>query len=448
MNNGIIPRSSNIPKSLPSPAPSGRRMDCPSVNNHFRVDSIFSAPDGMSDAGFFASALGTDVAPHANLEGSNFSLQVDSLSMLSNMDDITYGTLGAYETDLGDLNSWWPFVDKDSSLSEASLDDSTRDFLAQFTSTSYTTDNSTESSSVAPSSLPSAVHLKDPGNSVTSTLLGNETKQSHPTVPNLSVSSRLGKATTGSCHCMTQALDLLSTKSKAPSSGPTPISGDSYTQNILAENKQAIDTTLVVLACRSCSEDKLLLMILLMITTKILTRYASAAALCGAQTTTTYSVEGGDPMQVSMAMPGDERANPTSDHAERLANMSRAWGGGEVPLTTTGDGRESVQRVLRELHQVQRLIAQLSIRRKSLESPEATLSGNDGLLDASLMAAGSDTNSNNRSGMPPRSRSHDSAANAPATTPLSANALDVVEGDVRRSLSALSAVVRGVLRNS
>jgi hypothetical protein len=254
---------------------------------------------------------------------------------------------------------------------------------------------------------------------------------------------------------MAQALDLLNTMSKVPPSDAPPISRDSYTQNILAENKQAIDTTHVMLACRSCSEDKFLLMILLMITTKILARYASAAALCGARTSTTFRTEDGEPMQISMTTQRDGPANPTPDHAERLVNMSRAWGGSVVLLSTTGDQsdqqlypREGVQRVLRELHQVQRLIAALSLRRKCLDSPEANLAGNVGLLDASLMSAGNDASNTSRTGLLPRSSSHDNAVNAATTNPLSANALDVVEGDLRRSLSALSAVVRGVLRNS
>jgi hypothetical protein len=229
-------------------------------------------------------------------------------------------------------------------------------------------------------------------------------------------------------------------------------SGNTFIQRILAENKQDIKANLAILACRSCSNDTFLLMILLMITTKILARYASAAALCGAQNTSIGSHDS-DATQMASTMHQERPISSTSDHADRLVEMSRAWGGNGMLLATPGGGpeeqlspREAVQRVLRELHQVQRLIAQLSVRRKSLESQETSAGPTAGLFEDPVVQSLENSNSN-RVAMT-CNPSRDSTAGVATTTPLSVRTLHLVEGDVRKSLSALSAVVRGVLRNS
>ena len=183
-----------------------------------------------------------------------------------------------------------------------------------------------------------------------------------------------------------------------------------------------------------------------MVTTKILARYAAAAALCSARTLT----ESTGSSQAPAA--GGVRANPAAEHTERLVRMSRAWGGSDIMPTTLAAGtadqsppREAVQRVLRELHQVQRLLVALGNRRKSLLPRDVTLNGHS--ASGGSPASADDSSMGNRSGLL-RSASYDSAMNAAIITPLSNHALDVVEGDVRRCLGALSAVVRAVLRCS
>lgn len=223
------------------------------------------------------------------------------------------------------------------------------------------------------------------------------------------------------------------------------MTSDSYTQRILAENKQAIDANLVTLVCPSCNDGKFVLMLILMITTKVLARYAAAAALCSARTLN-MGAEGNGPMQMSTAAP-----NPAAEHTERLVRMSRAWGaslptGLNVGATDQSPPREAVQRVLRELHQVQRLLVALVARRKTLSPGEVVLNAN-AMPTISPTSSGNRSNNGSQHGLL-RSSSYDSADQSASIAPLSVHALDVVESDVRKSLGALSAVVRAVLRCS
>lgn len=186
---------------------------------------------------------------------------------------------------------------------------------------------------------------------------------------------------------------------------------------------------------------------MLIIVAKILARYAAAAALCSARAMTEASNDG----QAHTA--AGVRANPAAQYTELLIRMSRAWGGGYIMSTTLNNGasdqsppREAVQRVLRELHQVQRLLFELKKRKQSL-APKGNISHANSLSGGSPASATEASNNTARNGLV-RSASHDSTIQAAMVMPLSSQALDVVESDVRRSLSALSTVVRAVLRCS
>jgi hypothetical protein len=194
---------------------------------------------------------------------------------------------------------------------------------------------------------------------------------------------------------------------------------------------------------KTCTGHWLIPNQILMVTTRVLARYAAAAALCSARTLTESAGASHEPAA------GNVRANPAAEHTERLVRMSWAWGGSDVMPTTLSAGtadqsppREAVQRVLRELHQVQRLLVALGNRRKASVPKYATSSG--GSASAGSPASGNGSNMGNRNGLL-RSASYDTAMNAAIITPLSKHALDVVEGDVRRCLAALSTVVRAVL---
>lgn len=108
---------------------------------------------------------------------------------------------------------------------------------------------------------------------------------------------------------------------------------------------------------------------------------------------------------------------------------------------------EAMQRVLRELHRLQRLLAQLTIRRESLRAEyesKAVAAGMTNSFAGSLMMW-------DRSGSHIGSRSDASpggAASAVPTPHLHDDALGLVEENVRNGLSVLSAVIRDLLNNS
>ena len=153
---------------------------------------------------------------------------------------------------------------------------------------------------------------------------------------------------------------------------------------------------------------------ILMVTTKILARYAAAAALCSARTLTASA---------GSSQSGNVRTNPAAEHTERLVRMSRAWGGSDIMPTTLVAGaadqsppREAVQRVLRELHQVQRLLVALGNRRKAMLPKEAT--SNSHSASVGSPASADESSIGNRTGVL-KSASYDSAMNAAIITPLS-----------------------------
>ena len=442
----------SAPASFP-PSPTFGLGDCTTDGSHQETDLAFSTSSaGTLDANFFTTPSGGDVDLNVPSYVANAPVApMGPLSVPSNMEDIVYSSLMDYNTNVVDLNSWWSLDDQGSGLVDPSIADFTKDSSLLPTSNYTSIPASTEPDSLAASSFSSTVHLKD---LMETTALfrvsGQECNQSPPpALPELADSGRPESNTPPPCNCMKQALDLLKNLSSAELNILSPSSQESYSQRVLTENKQDIEANLAMLACRACSNDWFLLMILLMIAAKILTRYVSAAASCGPRTPNSSPS-----LKMSSAMHQDGQATLASDHADRLMEMSRAWGGLCMMLPAPRGGgdaqsscREAVQRVLRELHRVQRLIAQLAIRRKSLDEHEASMSSAAAALADISTASFGQNNSGSRIGLK-RAPSSDSTIGSTATTPFSSSALEMVEEDVRRGLSALSAVIRGLLRNS
>ena len=246
-------------------------------------------------------------------------------------------------------------------------------------------------------------------------------------------------------NCLVKALDLLKTLSKSDSQDTSSSPGASIVANMLRKNETDIETCLGILACSSCNYDRCLLMVCFMITMKILARYASAAALCGAQRASDSSSTNTTQLPVSTNQV--QRRMSISHNVNILVKMSHALNGNSASLPNSYiksaeqvSTREAIQPVLRELHQVQKLTSHLSLRLKSLE-PLDSHSGSPTKLFDGLEAQGSGVLHTTSYG-----GSSDSI-DAP-TSPLSGRTFDLVEQDVRKSLSTLSAVIRGVLKNS
>jgi hypothetical protein len=225
------------------------------------------------------------------------------------------------------------------------------------------------------------------------------------------------------CNCLEKALDLLKAITKDPCAEGSLGSGGPATQAILTKNKEVIQATLAILSCVSCLEDRLLIMVLLLITMKMLPRYASAAALTSCTPTAT-----------NKAMESSPRDS-----------ISLGNGAGNIDDRTEMYPRQAKQHVLRELHLVQRLITQLSSRLKGLSSSGEEIP----LVSSKVQASIKSSNPNKIVGRDVLS--DERAHSAPGDTelmPLSTRTLDLVENDVRKSLSSLSAVVRNALKDS
>jgi len=223
--------------------------------------------------------------------------------------------------------------------------------------------------------------------------------------------------------CLDKALDLLKAVTKDPCPDPSKAHSKPVTQAILAKNKETIQATLAILACESCMEDRLLIMVALLIAMEMLPRYASAAALTGL----------------------------TACLSDASMDASRSDG-----LLSAVDPRSHDQnfprqaklQVLRELHLVQRLITQLSARLKGLSSHGRSAGSIEALLGAqsSLQRPGS-TKAPQKAGLSNHS-SKSSVSSEAELMPISTRTLDLVEDDVRNGLSSLSAVVRNALKQS
>ncbi|KAK3680672.1 C6 zinc finger domain protein [Podospora appendiculata] len=212
--------------------------------------------------------------------------------------------------------------------------------------------------------------------------------------------------TSTTCGCVMQALDLLqslvSTQSNPPTANGSPDSiaisnptSDISARTVLLENKQGIETVNRMIACPACVHDSFLLTLSSMIVLKILERYATAART-----------------QSHRAAGEAERVSSSAGDADRH-----------------GRGRMAAQLVLSELHRVQRLVKQLSPRLKGSRGE----SGREAGMVMNLWGQG---------------QVEAEGEMVTGTAPFSAGTLDRVESDLRKSLSALSAEIIHMLRQS
>ncbi|KAL2808486.1 hypothetical protein BJX63DRAFT_439385 [Aspergillus granulosus] len=219
-----------------------------------------------------------------------------------------------------------------------------------------------------------------------------------------------------SCRCVAQALDLLKVLSSAKSPPVSPFGGPgaatmSSAQAVLAENQQYIETVSSLLSCSSCTDDPFLLAIVSMIVLKILERYAATAR------TQVSSVRGaGEP---------DTGQRPTpsmiSSGKGQMRPLSRSY---NMPRDDSTGGRVPARLVLSELHRVQRLVNLLSPKLKRSQEPD-TRGFEHAAWGRHNVANGND-------------KAH--------STPFSPNTLAQMEGDMRKSLSSLSADIINRLR--
>jgi hypothetical protein len=398
-------------------------------NNFYKADSLFSTCNDTGDTGFNAGLdLSIDGDDHVQFDWNDFS------GVLSTMDNNIYSSLMDWEGDLSAMGTK-PFFD--SSELDVSSNALHNGSTSSPTSHASASASLTGSSSLRtpPSSL--ALNFPDSADGRTSSLTsGHNQSRSESMLPSETGMLRQASSAVSACDCMVRALDLLKTLSRHGSHEMSPSS-----VTLIAQNKQDIDASLAILACHSCSNDRFVLMISLLITMKILARYASATELSGIYS---HSNE-----LDKVAWKSHEERQPTlaSDHAD---SGTTSKGLISASVTTTVEdqmtSRETIQRVLRELHLVQRLIAQLSSRLKSLDAQESGGNLTAGLFTPTFGHSGS--NSHKETNTRIRTTSMSSVTGTTGSTPLSARTLDLVEDDVRKSLSALSAFVRGALKNS
>jgi hypothetical protein len=437
------------PPSSPSPSPHARstaaslllspastthppdRAQC-RAGAHHRVDS-FQTQSAASDA------LPSDLFPTFNLD-SAYGVWDDCLDTLASIDAPMYTDLMDWDPSATTMPPALP-LDPGSGLGLDMLDGSNGsqspasrllpfELLMPSASTSSTEASSRASSSeslssecTAPTSLSSSSsssrHASLPRDVALTALPGGQSC-SQPARLDV-VNATASKADNGtSCNCLDKALDLFKAITKNPCSDPSSASGSPLTQHILSKNKETIQAMLGLVNCRNCSEDRMLIMVALLMTMRMLSWYASAAALTG-------GAGGGT---------GIDDGPKTSRHGT-LAAMGR-----HQPCH-----RQAKQQVLRELHSVQRLITSLSARLKGLES-RYTDSGPDAALGQP------------RSASREPERSHDgrkrtmsamslqpNVVDTPAM-PISTRTLEAVEVDARSSLGWLSAAVRNALKES
>ncbi|KAK2594657.1 hypothetical protein QQS21_007633 [Conoideocrella luteorostrata] len=218
-----------------------------------------------------------------------------------------------------------------------------------------------------------------------------------------------------SCDCFTQSLNLLDALSSCAYARctSTTTSGSEKTLNLnsakelLMENKKGIDTVSTGLACQTCVEDGFSLAIFNIVIVKLLGRYATISQM---QVQETKSSTG----QVDYT-PRHEKwsASKTQDHDKLLDH------GLKIPRDAVSNRRTAAQLVLGELHGVQRLVNQLSLKLEQFRK---------------------EGDRNNMSGA--QSRSHDKTKTDTSEAkpkPLSGDTLAQMVIDIRRSLITLSA---------
>lgn len=228
------------------------------------------------------------------------------------------------------------------------------------------------------------------------------------------------------CGCVAEALDLLKTLSSAqcslvskftdtdlPLSWPN-VNDPGVAEGVLSENKNYIQAVTSMLSCLSCTENAFQLAIISMIGFKILERYASAA-----QTQSSSLRAGSVEPDTGLGSASGIISSSSTDHYMKALGHTYNKDG-------TANGRVTARLVLSELHRVQRLVNQLSSK---LKGPKG---GNGRGLDQE------------------RSGRHRGAADNDRTvaTFFSSRTLAQMEGDLRESLSSLSADIINRLRQS
>ncbi|USP77342.1 hypothetical protein yc1106_04616 [Curvularia clavata] len=229
------------------------------------------------------------------------------------------------------------------------------------------------------------------------------------------------------CNCLDQALDLFKAVTKDPCSDASSASGSPLTQVILSKNKETIQAMLALVNCSNCSNDRLLIAVALLITMKMLSWYASAAALTGGSGPG-HSIE-----DVSRAS--------SSGHSSPVSGTSAA------PGRDQQCHRQAKQQVLRELHSVQRLITSLSARLKGLESDNTGTTANTRLSQLYAASREPERSFDGRKRMAHAMPFQPGVVDT-ALMPISTRTLEAVEVDARSSLGFLSAVVRNALKES
>ncbi|KAK5712179.1 hypothetical protein LTR17_018085 [Elasticomyces elasticus] len=399
------------------------------------TDSGFGIPStGNMDFNVFGMQTSDDTNTNCFYGGNAPTAPMGSSGEASSLEGMVGSDWTMSELNLGDLNSWW--IDSINYFSNESLTLTNSNHIPLAAST--------EPSSLAPSSSSPTVYLENLLEPIAASQpSAHDRKQlQSPVQSQLPSPGTAASNPRSSCTCMVQALDLLKAlpTTHLPEL-PTP-SVDSYTQRVLLQNKQDIEVNLAILECRTCVNDRYLLMILLMIAAKILTRYVSVAASCGSR---------GHGSEPPCVMQGEEEV--TSEYGDRLMEMSQTWGGFRMMLPAArGNGsakypsREAVQRVLRELHRVQRLLSSLALRRRSLGGYAASMCSVANLGETSTSKV--KRNSSSTRFEPKRLLPSDSTTGSTTAIPMPFVALESVEADIRHGLSALSAVMRSLLSNS
>jgi hypothetical protein len=214
--------------------------------------------------------------------------------------------------------------------------------------------------------------------------------------------------------CVFQAMDLIkqlfpnSSSSCKYSEAMESVSGPSTTQNVLSTNQKTIEVVSEILQC-SCSQDGFMLAIISLIIFKMLNWYAAAA-----RQAPLWHNNPGEGSESNHSFNSSHQISP-----EQVLPDSAATGSpgleGEDPAYM------AAQRVLSELHCVQRLVNQLSTKLKE----QVSRSGGA----AAIQTPG------------PSEHGH-----GESSLPFSAGILDQLGVDLRRRLKSLSGEVVALLR--
>ncbi|KAK4496183.1 hypothetical protein PRZ48_012163 [Zasmidium cellare] len=334
--------------------------------------------------------------------------------------------------DLGDAqgaSSLWPMYDDGSNTGNNSFSATTSNTVSNMSQFTFPPDGAKVASdnfSPLGSPLSSSSSAVDLGNLNSSTAHMMHPEVNMNTLPMVTELDTVQEAPANdSCDCASQALDILKTLSRSQSPGPSSGRRRPSSSSILSTNKESAEGIIALLACSRCTEDRFLLATSLMIAMKLLGRYASVAA--------SWSSNTSSPVLSANSSFGSRASSTGGNLMTPVSGMSRTTS--STSVATTADleevsPREAIQSVLRELHRVQRLIAQLPGRIANSEGQQSTTN----LFSTSFI---------DQQNISPT----DMLGDIIPTPPLSARALSQVEEDVRTSLKELSANLRNSLNS-